>query len=168
MTQNTIVIWGAGKIGRGFVADLFYSAGYRLVLVDASETLITQLREAGRYTVVRAESAERRQDVVIEGYAALPTSRSEQIAEAVTASDVLAVAVFPQHFAQVAQQLAPAIAHRQSNRPDVPIDILLCANLAHAGPQFCDLLNDASPPASRGSLQSYVGVVETLVIRIAT
>ena len=56
MTQKTIVIWGAGKIGRGFVADLFYSAGYRLLLVDASEALVTQLREAGRYTVVRAES----------------------------------------------------------------------------------------------------------------
>lgn len=168
MSQKTIVVWGAGKIGRGFVADLFYSAGYRLVLVDASETLVTQLREVGRYTVVRAESADRRQDVVIESYTALPTSQTEQIAEVVAASDVLAVAVFPQHFAQVAQHLAPAIAHRQSKRPDVPLDILLCTNLAHAGPQFCGLLKNASSPESGGYSESHVGVVETLVIRIAT
>ena len=75
MTQKTIVIWGAGKIGRGFVADLFQSAGYHIMLVDASETLIAELREAGRYTVVRAESAYRRRDVDIQGYAALPPLR---------------------------------------------------------------------------------------------
>ena len=71
MDQKTLVIWGAGKIGRGFVADLFYAAGYHIVLVDTSATLISQLREAGRYTVVRAESAQQRHDVVIEGFAAL-------------------------------------------------------------------------------------------------
>jgi mannitol-1-phosphate/altronate dehydrogenase len=71
MAHKTIVIWGTGKIGRGFVADLFHTAGYHIILVDESPTLITQLREVGGYTVMRAESAEQRKDVVIEGYTAL-------------------------------------------------------------------------------------------------
>ena len=166
MANKTIVIWGAGKIGRGFVVDLFQAAGYGIVLVDASSTLVTQLREAGRYTVVRAESPERREDVVIEGFAVLSTAETTEIVEAVAATDILAVAVFPQHFAQVAQQLAPGIVHRRKERPDVPLDILLCTNLAHAGPQFRALLHDALPPEAREYMKSHIGIVESLVIRI--
>jgi mannitol-1-phosphate 5-dehydrogenase len=166
MAQKTIVIWGAGKIGRGFVADLFHAAGYHLVLVDESPTLIAQLREAGGYTVVRAEDAERRQDVVIEGYTALSTAQADQIVATIAATDILAVAVYPQHFAQVARQLAPGLICRQAQRPGAPLDIILCTNLAHAGPQFRALLQDALPPDAREYMNSQVGIVETLVIRI--
>jgi mannitol-1-phosphate 5-dehydrogenase len=168
MAHETIVIWGAGKIGRGFVADLFQAAGYGLVLVDESATLITQLREAGHYTVVRAESPERRQDVLIESYTTLSTAQTAEISEAVAAANILAIAVFPQHFAQVAQQLAPGIAYRQAKRRDAPLDVVLCTNLAHAGPQFRDLLHDALPPEAREYMESHIGIVESLVIRIVT
>ncbi len=43
----TIVIWGAGRIGRGFVADLFADAGYRIVFVDQAEALVADLRGEG-------------------------------------------------------------------------------------------------------------------------
>jgi mannitol-1-phosphate 5-dehydrogenase len=168
MAHRTIVIWGAGKIGRGFVADLFQAAGYGIVLVDASQTLIAQLREAGRYTLVRAASPERQEDVEIEGYTALSTAQTAELAEAVAAANILAIAVFPQHFAQAAQQLASGIAHRRAKYPDAPIDIVLCTNLTHAGPQFRALLQDALPPDARGYMESYVGIVESLVIRIVT
>jgi mannitol-1-phosphate 5-dehydrogenase len=167
MIQKTIVIWGAGKIGRGFVADLFHAAGYRIVLVDESPTLITQLREAGGYTVVRAESAERRQDEMIDSFTALSTAQTDAIAAAVVSTDLVAVAVFPQDFAQVAEQLVPGIVSRQAKRPNVPLDILLCTNLAHAGPRFRASLQDALPPEAQEYVKSQVGIVETLVIRIA-
>lgn len=167
MEQKTIVIWGAGKIGRGFVADLFSAAGYGIVLVDASSTLVAQLREAGRYTIVRAESPERRQDVVIEGYTALSTAQADELTEAIGATDILALAVFPQHFGQAAQQLATGIAYRKAKRPNAPLDILLCTNLAHAGPRFWALLKEALPADAQAHMESSVGVVETLVIRMA-
>jgi mannitol-1-phosphate 5-dehydrogenase len=150
------------------VADLFHSAGYGIVLVDESATLITQLREAGHYTVVRAESPERRQDVLIEGYSALSTAQTAEISEAVAAANILAVAVFPQHFAQVAQQLASAIEYRQAKRRNAPLDVVLCTNLVHAGPQFRALLYDALPPEARDHMESNIGIVESLVIRIVT
>jgi mannitol-1-phosphate 5-dehydrogenase len=168
MTHKTMVIWGAGKIGRGFVADLFFAAGYHLVLVDQSADLIAQLSQVGRYTVVRAESPERRKDVVIEGYEALCTAQADAVAAAVTAADLVAVAVFPQDFATLAQELATGLVVRRQTRPDAPLDILLCTNLAHAGPQFRVLLEAALPEEARDYMQSQVGVVETLVIRMVT
>ncbi|NLJ39868.1 MAG: mannitol-1-phosphate 5-dehydrogenase, partial [Candidatus Atribacteria bacterium] len=40
---KNILIWGAGKIGRGFIADLFNKAGYKLTFVDSNQELIHQL-----------------------------------------------------------------------------------------------------------------------------
>jgi mannitol-1-phosphate 5-dehydrogenase len=168
MTYKTIVIWGAGKIGRGFVADLFFAAGYHLVLVDQSQDLIAQLGQAGRYIVVRAESPERRKDVVIDGYTALSTAQPDAVAAAVAAADLMAVAVFPQDFATLAQELAAGLVVRRQTRPAVPLNVLLCTNLAHAGPQFRALLEAALPAEARDYMQSQLGIVETLVIRMVT
>jgi mannitol-1-phosphate 5-dehydrogenase len=168
MTHKTIVIWGAGKIGRGFVADLFFEAGYELVLVDQSIGLIAQLGQAGRYTVVRAESPEQRQDVVIEGYTALSTDHTDALAAAIAGADLMAVAVFPKDFASLAQELADGLVVRRQTCPTMPLDILLCTNLAHAGPQFRALLEGAMPAEARDYMQSRLGIVETLVIRMVT
>jgi mannitol-1-phosphate/altronate dehydrogenase len=49
----------------------------------------------------------------------------------------------------------------------VPLDILLCTNLPHPASQFRWLLQDALPADAQLYGQTKVGIVETLVIRIA-
>ncbi len=164
---RTIVIWGAGRIGRGFIADLFHAAGWHLILVDRSQELVARLREAGRYTVVRATSARRQQEVEIAGYTALTTDQAAEVTVAVTRADLLAVAVFPGDFADVARQLASALVARREERPDVPLDVLLCTNLSHPAPRFHQLLQEAWPAGAQRGGETGLGIVETLVIRIA-
>ena len=77
MSDNNIVIWGAGRIGRGFIADLFDAAGYHITLVDQSPELIAALRAAGRYTVVCAEGRDQRHDRIIRGFTALSTDQAD-------------------------------------------------------------------------------------------
>ena len=164
MSEQQIVIWGAGRIGRGFVADLFDAAGYRLTLVDQSRELIAALRAAGRYTVVCAEGAGRR-DRLIAGYAALATDQVEAVAEAIAGADLLALAVFPQYFPQVAQQLAHGLRRRWRESPGRALDIILCTNLTHAAAQFGVALQAALPDDLRAAAADHVGIVESLVIR---
>ena len=165
--SGTIVIWGAGRIGRGFIADLFHAAGWRLILVDQSQELVEHLSREGRYTVVRAEGADRQEEVEIAGYAVLTTTQAGDISAAITDADLLAVAVFPSDFADVTRQLASALLARREERPDVPLDVLLCTNLSHPAPEFRRLLQDALPADAQLYGQTKVGIVETLVIRIA-
>jgi mannitol-1-phosphate 5-dehydrogenase len=165
--SGTLVIWGAGRIGRGFIADLFHAAGWRLILVDRSQELVESLSRAGRYTVVRAEGAHRQEEVEIAGYAALATTQAGDVSAAIIKADLLAVAVFPGDFADVVGQLASALVARREERPDVPLDVLLCTNLPHPAPEFRQLLQDALPVDARAYGEKWVGIVETLVIRIA-
>jgi mannitol-1-phosphate 5-dehydrogenase len=166
MTDRHVVIWGAGRIGRGFAADLFHTAGYRITFVDQSEPLVDQLCRAGRYTVVRAESATRRDDLVIAGYAAFTTSQTAEVVGALAAADVMALAVFPRDFPAVARELLPGLQRRRAERPDATLDIILCTNLAHAAVQFRADLLEAFPTGLHDYLGQRIGLVESLVMRM--
>ena len=166
MSNQAIVIWGAGRIGRGFVGDLFDAAGYRIVLVDQSKALIERLRQVGRYTVVWARGADQRQDRTITDFSALTTAQTNEVSAAVAEADLVAVAVFPKDFPDVARQLVPGLALRQKRHPEVPLDIILCANLPHAGAQFSALLHAVVPPELQEYAATHIGIVESLIIRM--
>lgn len=46
------VIFGAGKVGRGFLAQLLIHSGWRIHFVDQSEALVKLLQEHGEYSIV--------------------------------------------------------------------------------------------------------------------
>jgi mannitol-1-phosphate 5-dehydrogenase len=166
MATKNIVIWGAGRIGRGFVADLFYTAGYQITFVDVSEDLIGQMCAAGQYTVVRAPSAHERDDLLVRGYHALTTRQVDEIVRALVATDIVALAVFPRDFVSVAEQLVPALLRRRAERPGSPLDLILCTNLAHAAVEFGARLSEALSPELRDYCARRMGIVESLVMRM--
>jgi mannitol-1-phosphate 5-dehydrogenase len=160
---KTIVIVGAGRIGRGFVGDLFAEAGYHLVLVDCLQPLVDRLRSAGRYAVVRFQGGDRRAEAEVANYTALSTAQEAEIARAIVRADLLAVAVYPQDFPDVARELAPGLLAREK-----ALDLLLCTNLLHPGERFRAAFRDALEPRVRAEIESRLGIVETVVVRIAT
>jgi mannitol-1-phosphate 5-dehydrogenase len=166
MSVGKVIIWGAGRIGRGFAADLLYSAGYEITFVDVSEDLIGQLNRAGQYTVVRSVSAGQRDDLVVRGFAAVTTAQEEAIAQALVAADLVALAVFPRDFEAVAEHMVLGLTRRHSERPHAALDIILCTNLAHAAGEFRARLNAALPPQLRQYAEQRVGIIESLVMRM--
>ena len=145
MSQQEVIIFGAGRIGRGFVANLFHTAGYVLVLVDQSAELVSALMDAEHYTVVEAEDELHRHDDIIGGYDAIATSDTKTIHNALVTADIAVVAVFPQHFQDVTRLIAGGLLRRRVERPEASLDILLCANLPHAAAHFREHLFSALP-----------------------
>jgi mannitol-1-phosphate 5-dehydrogenase len=164
--KPTIVIWGAGRIGRGFVADLF-STQYHIVFIDQSEKLVESLRKRGQYTVVSASGTDR-QDRLITGYDVLSTSQEDAVAQALAVADLVAVAVFPRDFPAVVEQMLPGLLQRHSRLPDTPLDIILCTNLLHAAPVFQEYLSRSLPKEARSWAETQVGLSESLVIRMVS
>ena len=56
MRNKEIAIIGAGKIGRGYLADLFSRAGYHLIFINGSPVTIDKLRGHGHYTLFTAKA----------------------------------------------------------------------------------------------------------------
>ena len=56
--MKKLVLFGAGKIGRSFIGQLFSRSGYEVVFVDINETVIHELNEKHRYKVVIKSDSE--------------------------------------------------------------------------------------------------------------
>jgi len=163
--EKSIVIWGAGRIGRGFIGDVFAEAGYRLVFVDQAASLIDQLVGQGEYTVVRAVSESDVSRVQVHQYDAYHVSQSSQVSDAINQTEMMAVAVYPGNFESVAATLAEMILKRKTVN-SAPLNIVLCTNLIHAGPIFKGHLYKNLTQEQQAHFSEYVGIIESLVIRI--
>jgi mannitol-1-phosphate 5-dehydrogenase len=167
MEEKKIVIWGAGRIGRGFIGDLFCMAGYQLTYIDKAQALVDGLRKKHTYRVIRAVGADQIETVDIVEFSIFHTSEKHAIREEINQTDLIALAVYPQNFQSVAEKLKDLILTRKEKRGDkATLDILLCTNLIHAGPKFETFLLDGLSDSDTQYFKEQVGIVETLVIRI--
>lgn len=163
---KNILIWGAGKIGRGFIADLFNKAGYKLTFVDSSQELIHRLNTQKQYTIVNLPSLEEKEEVIIKGYQAFHTSEKDQILQKINECSVLSLVVFPSAFEQVAKDIASVIERRSQEKINRPLHILMCTNTFQPSEQFKKYLFKELSAAGKEYFQQYIGLVDTLIIRM--
>ena len=93
MRSKEIAIVGAGKIGRGYLSDLFSRAGYHLIFINGSPVTIDKLNEQGYYTLftAKADGLDKRR---IEGFEAYSSKRDFDVCvERLQKVDLIAVAL---------------------------------------------------------------------------
>jgi len=47
--ENKLVLFGAGKVGRSFIGQLFSTGGYEVVFIDINKPVIDALNISGQY-----------------------------------------------------------------------------------------------------------------------
>ena len=153
-----LVVFGAGNIGRSFIAQLFSRAGYRVVFVDIDEELIAALNREGRY---RIEIRDRTPgEIWVEGVSAIPARAGEEVARAVAAADIVATAVGAAALPQIYSNIAAGLVLRRDSG-EAPLDIIICENLRNAAEIFAEGLRKHLPPDF--PLEACVGLVETSI-----
>jgi mannitol-1-phosphate 5-dehydrogenase len=154
----TIVIFGAGSIGRSFIGQLFGRAGYRVVFVDVDPALVAELNRRGQYRV--EVKGPRPEEIIVSGVSAINGRGTDQVADAVAAADIAATAVGAGALAHVCPLIAAGLVRRRAaGRP--PLDILICENLREAAAFFRSHLQQLLRPDF--PLDAYVGLVETSI-----
>jgi mannitol-1-phosphate 5-dehydrogenase len=162
MSKPTVIIWGAGKIGRGPIADMFQSANWHLVFVRRSTDFVCQMREAGSYRIVRTEAGKPQETIAVTDYEAYSTDEVDALARAVVKADLMVVPVMAPQLEQAAEQIAPALLGRRAEWPDAALDILPCANMVSSAEHFLGALRRAMPEAL-DYLDDKIGIVEALI-----
>jgi mannitol-1-phosphate 5-dehydrogenase len=123
--KNSVVIFGAGAVGRGFIARLVAANGITPVFIEADVQLTGRLNEVDDYFVhiTGAEKEER----FVSGYRVLTTEQGGEISKALSDCLFAATAVGGQNLVTVARIVALGLAEA-ANRRDKPLNILLCEN----------------------------------------
>lgn len=156
------MIFGAGRIGRSFLGQLFSAAGYRVMFVDVDRQLVDRLNERKNYPVFMLDSnhPDRERTIQVRIVGALHAGNEEEIIRQIEEADVLATSVGKNGLLALTGILGRGIRSRYSRYPGRPIDIILAENVRHAG----DLLLPALQKEAAGCpVKDYVGLVETSI-----
>ncbi|HEX2949833.1 MAG TPA: NAD-binding protein, partial [Armatimonadota bacterium] len=125
----TLLQFGAGNIGRSFVAQLFSRAGYDVIFVDVMDELVNQLNAQGRYRVMIVDT--HNEEVWVEHVRAINGKDVDAVAEALAEADIAATSVGPNALPYLYPTIAKGLQLRQA-RGNKPLDIILAENLRNA------------------------------------
>lgn len=122
--RKTAVHFGAGNIGRGFVAQFLHESGYEVVFADVNEELIGALQRQPSYTV--HEVGEGARTSVVDGYRAINSRTDEDaVVAAIAEADLVTTAVGARILPFVAPAIAKGLAAR--TRPE-RLGVIACEN----------------------------------------
>ena len=165
--MRTLVIWGAGRIGRGFVAGLFHEPGWRIVFVDIDRALVDLLNERRAYTVFRATKAGVDRRRIEGGFSALHTGDADALMSLFREEGLLLdIAVHEPKLPEVADMLAPLFAAR-AQADCRPMDVMMNVNMAGPDAAFTSLMEERLAGRALDYFQNSVGVTGIMAMCIS-
>jgi mannitol-1-phosphate 5-dehydrogenase len=130
--MKVAVQFGAGNIGRGFMGQLFWEAGYKTVFVEVYTELVESLNRSAGYPLKLLDASSRREiDLTIDRCEAVWAGDSAAVARVVEGARVIGTAVGVKNLSAIAPALALGIEKRFTSKKE-PVDIYLCENVVNA------------------------------------
>lgn len=158
-SMKNILIFGAGKIGRAFIGQIFGKAGYEIIFVDAMKEIIDLLNTRGEYHVeIRDRNTETITVQKVRGILACETRR---ISEEIAKTDLIVSSVGMQALPLIAPVIAEGIKLKYRDNPGASTDIILAENLRDASKYFANQLALHLP--EKFPLLQHTGLIETSI-----
>ena len=159
--QAPVVIFGAGKIARGYLGHLLALAGRQIVFIDVNENLVRLINERGRYTVHILGDASK--SMQITGIRAVH-SADPQVAALVAEAPAVFVSVGGPNLAAVAGPLGSGLQARRAASGRL-LNIVCCENWYRPANVLRAALGEKLTGADREYLDTKVGIAESTVLR---
>lgn len=120
------VHFGAGSIGRGFIADLLHESGYEIVFVDVNDELIKQINYQNQYQLYIIEK--NYESKTIDYVLALSSIYdSEKVIKEIVQADILTTSVWADNLPNIASVISAGLLERLRQGKD-RINVLACEN----------------------------------------
>src|SRR5205085_4164733 len=161
LEQTPVVIFGAGKIARGYLSHLLALAGWPIVFIDVNENLVRLINERGRYTVHILGDASK--SMQITGIRAVH-SADPQVAALVAEAPAVFVSVGGPNLAAVAGPLGSGLQARRAASGRL-LNIVCCENWYRPANVLRAALGEKRTGAGREYLDTKGGIAEATVLR---
>ena len=160
MDEKKIVVFGAGKIGRAFIGQVFNLSGYEVVFVDINKALIDLMNQQKQYRIV-VKNGEQDESVVIGGIRGICLDEEERLIAELIDTNIISLSVGQQGLSAVIPVLAKSLIARREKQGDIPLDIIIAENIRNADRLIREALKNQLP--SGYPLEQLVGLVETSI-----
>jgi len=158
------ILFGAGKIGRGFLAQLLTQSGYEVIFVDIDDRVVSLLNKRKSYLIKIV--GENPGEVEIKDIRALDISQTEAATGEIATADVVFTAVGAKALESIAPVIAGGLEKRANIKKDSPLNIVLCENLMNAQEILKQYVIKNAGHIHRGYIETKVGFVAAIVSRM--
>ena len=158
--ERKLVLFGAGKIGRSFIAQVFARAGYSVAFVDIDAALLNHLNTARQYRVV-IKGPEKEETILVTGVRGIHLNDTEAVIEALADADIAALSVGQKGLPAALPLIAQALILRRRKHDRWPLDMIIAENLRNADQFISTELKRLLP--SDYPVDTLVGLVETSI-----
>ncbi|MEN6371923.1 MAG: mannitol-1-phosphate 5-dehydrogenase [Armatimonadota bacterium] len=158
------VQFGAGNIGRGFIAQLFHESGYEVVFVDVSDELVSLINKRGSYPIYIV--GDNPETVNISKIRAVNGKDIDAVANEILSASIVCTAVGVNVLKHVAPAIAKGILLRSEQGVSEPLNIIICENLLNAKDIMRGYIREHLPKEHAEYMNSQIGIVESVVSRM--
>lgn len=158
------VIFGGGKISRGFVAQLLYRSNFHITFVEINDALVKSLNENGKYYVNVMGNPGASQ--WIEHFNCIRLSDISGIAEALSDTDIAFTSVGGKNLGSLAKTIAEAYGLVAEAGKEHTFTIITCENWKEPARQLKNGIMEAlTSETLKESFSKKVGVSEAVIMR---
>lgn len=157
------VIFGAGKIARGFIGHLLYLSNIDFIFVEKADALADLINERKEYTVNVLGNSDK--NCVVKNVRALKFSQSDRIAEAIAASDVVFNAVGGKNLEEIVPFMAKGIELKAKHGGY--LNFVTCENWKKPADILRNGISAIISDEAKEYFENNVGITESVVMRSA-
>lgn len=157
------VQFGAGSIGRGFLAQLFHEAGLEIVFIDVDPALVAAIEARRAYTIEIV--GPRARTVRIDNIRAIEAGEQRAAADEIARAAIVSTAVGANALPLTAPALAQGLAARDVAGGGT-LNVLICENLHDAAGVLRGALATELPESRRHPILASTGLVQAVVSRM--
>lgn len=155
-----MVIFGAGKIGRSFIGQLFSCGGYEIVFIDIDKHLIEELNRRGAYRVVIKDEGEG-EVIEVKNVRGVYTGDRESVVRELASAWILGINVGIRGLPMIFPMIAEAVIKRYESDPGLPLDMIIAENMRDSDAYFRSSLRPLLP--ENYPIDKLLGFVETSI-----
>lgn len=155
------VIFGAGKIARGFIGHLLYLSKIPFVFVEKADGLADLLNERGEYAVNVLGNNEK--NCVIKGAKCLKYDQKEEIMEAIAEADAVFNAVGGKNLQEIVPFLTGGIEKKA--KQGGTINFVTCENWKKPADILREGIEAQISDEARPYFETKVGITEAVILR---
>lgn len=157
--KNKLVLFGAGKIGRSFIGQLFSRGGYEVVFIDVYRPVIDELNRRGNYNVIIKSD----HDIVlnIKNARGVCADDREMVVRELATAGIAAVSVGLNGLKNLFPVIAEGLTERFRIDRNYPLDIIIAENMRNADAYFEQQLKPLLPEGYPFS--GLIGLIETSI-----
>ena len=132
--NKKLVLFGAGKIGRSFIGQLFSRGGYEVVFVDVYQPVIDEINRRREYNVIIKGTVD--SVIKVNNVRGVYAGDEEAVTGEICNAGIVATAVGQNGLPGVFPLLAKGLECRFRQNPELPLDIIIAENLRDAASHF--------------------------------